>query len=50
MGGFSASENVIESSAGFGLKLGQYEIIYGIQFSSQNLGTPQILTFQFRLP
>ena len=50
MGGFSASENVVESSAGFGLNLGQYEIIYGIQFGSQNLGTPQILTFQFRLP
>ncbi len=26
MGGFSASENVVESSAGFGLNLGQYEI------------------------
>ena len=50
MGGFSASENVVESSAGFGLNLGQYEITYGIQFGSQNLGTPQILTFQFRLP
>jgi len=50
MSGFSASENVVESSAGFGLKLGQYEITYGIQFGSQNLGTPQILTFQFQLP
>ena len=50
MGGFSASENVVESSAGFGLNLGQYEITYGIQFGSQNLGTPQILTFQFLLP
>jgi len=50
MGGFSASENVVESSAGFGIILGQYEITYGIQFGSQNLGTPQILTFQFRLP
>jgi len=50
MGGFSASENVVESSAGFGVNLGQYEITYGIQFGSQNLGTPQILTFQFRLP
>ncbi|MEC9049583.1 MAG: hypothetical protein VYD66_02170, partial [Candidatus Neomarinimicrobiota bacterium] len=50
MGGFSSSENVVESSAGFGLNLGQYEITYGIQFGSQNLGTPQILTFQFRLP
>ena len=50
MGGFSASENVVESSAGFGLNLGQYEITYGIQFGSQNLGIPQILTFQFRLP
>jgi hypothetical protein len=50
MGGFSASENVVESSAGFGINLGQYEITYGIQFGSQNLGTPQILTFQFRLP
>ena len=50
MGGFSASENVVESSAGFGINLGQYEITYGIQFGSQNLGTPQILTFQFLLP
>ena len=50
MGGFSASENVVESSAGFGINLRQYEITYGIQFGSQNLGTPQILTFQFRLP
>ena len=50
MGGFSASENVVESSAGFGVNLGQYEITYGIKFGSQNLGTPQILTFQFRLP
>ena len=50
MGGFSASENVVESSVGFGLNLGQYRITYGIQFGSQNLGTPQILTFQFRLP
>ena len=49
MGGFSASENVVESSVGFGLNLGQYQITYGIQFGSQNLGTPQILTFQFRL-
>jgi hypothetical protein len=50
MGGFLSSENVVESSAGFGFNLGQYEIIYGIQFGSQNLGTPQILTFQFLLP
>jgi hypothetical protein len=50
MGGFSASENVVASSAGFSLNLGQYEISYGIQFGSQNLGTPQILTFQFQLP
>ena len=50
MGGFSASKNVVESSAGFGINLGQYEITYGIQFGSQNLGTPQILTFQFQLP
>ena len=50
MGGFSASENVVESSAGFGINLGQYEITYGIQFGSQNLSTPQILTFQFLLP
>ena len=50
MGGFSASKNVVESSAGFGINLGQYKITYGIQFGSQNLGTPQILTFQFRLP
>ena len=50
MGGFSASENVVESSAGFGLNLGQYQITYGIQFGSQNLGTPQILTFHFQLP
>jgi hypothetical protein len=50
MGGFSTSENVVESSAGFGLNLGQYKITYGIQFGSQGLGTPQILTFRFRLP
>ena len=50
MSGFSASENVVESSAGFGINLGQYKITYGIQFGSQDLGTPQILTFRFRLP
>ncbi len=50
MGGFAATENVVESSAGFGLNLEKYQITYGIQFGSQNLGTPQILSFQFRLP
>ena len=50
MGGFSASQNVVETSAGFGLAFGNYRFKYAIQFGSQNLGTPQFLTIQVHLP
>lgn len=50
MGGFAASEKVIESSAGLGLILGIYKIKYAVQFGSQYLGTPQIFTIQILLP
>lgn len=50
MGGFSASENVVETSAGFALTFGNYQIKYALRFGSQNLGSPQILTIRFRLP
>jgi hypothetical protein len=49
MGGFSASQNVVETSAGFGLAFGNYRFKYAIQFGSQNLGTPQFLTIQVHL-
>ena len=50
MGGFSRSENVVHSSAGFGVQVGQYRFSYGIIFGSQNLGVPQTLTFHLTLP
>jgi len=50
MGGFSASQNVVETSAGFGLAFGNYRFKYAIQFGSQNLGIPQFLTIQVHLP
>jgi len=50
MGGFSLSENVVEASAGFGIQLYGLNIAYGIQFGSQQLGTPQIVTIQMKLP
>ena len=50
MGGFSGSESVVQSSAGFGIQVGQYRFSYGIIFGSQNLGVPQTLTFHLTLP
>jgi hypothetical protein len=50
MSGFSLSENVVETSVGMGIHFNKYQINYGILFGSQNLGTPQTLTFHFMLP
>jgi hypothetical protein len=50
MGGLSTSKNVVEYSAGFGINLNRYQITYGIRFGSQNLGVPQIISFQLKLP
>ena len=49
MGGFSTSKDVVETSIGFGINLNVFEISYGIRFGSQQLGTPQILSFNFNL-
>ena len=50
LGGFSISENVNYVSMGLNLKLKKYEISYGINFNSHNLGDPQIISLKLDLP
>ena len=49
MCGFSSSKDVLETSIGFGVNLNLFQILYGVRFGSQQLGTPQIFSFIFNL-
>ena len=48
--GTQVSEEVVSISVGIGIKLGAYDIKYGIQFGSQALGIPQMLDLSVVLP
>lgn len=48
--GTQFSKNVAAISGGIGIKLGAYNIKYGIQFGSQSLGIPQMLDVSIILP
>lgn len=48
--GTQFSEEVASISGGIGIKLGVYDIKYGIQFGSQSLGIPQMLDMSVILP
>jgi len=47
--GFSSSNEVFESSFGFGLLMNRFEMQYGIRIGSQNIGIPQIISIRFLL-
>ncbi|MBU0529374.1 hypothetical protein KKF86_06415 [bacterium] len=48
--GAQFSQEVAAISGGIGIKLGAYDIKYGIQFGSQSLGIPQMLDVSVILP
>ena len=48
--GTQVSKNVVSISGGIGIKLGAYDIKYGVQFGSQALGIPQMLDLSVVLP
>jgi len=48
--GTQFTKNVASISGGIGIKLGVYDIKYGIQFGSQSLGIPQMLDVSVALP
>ena len=48
--GTQFTKNVASVSGGIGIKLGAYDIKYGIQFGSQSLGIPQMLDVSVVLP
>jgi hypothetical protein len=48
--GTQFSKEVASISGGIGIKLGAYDIKYGIQFGSQSLGIPQMLDISIILP
>ena len=48
--GTQFSKEVASISGGVGIKLGVYDIKYGIQFGSQSLGIPQMLDLSVILP
>ena len=48
--GTQFSKEVASVSGGIGIKLGAYDIKYGIQFGSQSLGIPQMLNISVILP
>ena len=48
--GTQFTKNVASISGGIGIKLGVYDIKYGIQFGSQSLGIPQMLDVSVVLP
>jgi len=48
--GTQFSDEVASISGGIGIKLGAYDIKYGIQFGSQSLGIPQMLDMSVILP
>jgi hypothetical protein len=50
LSGFSISESINYVSLGLNLNIKNYEISYGININSQNLGEPQILSLKFQLP
>jgi len=47
--GFSSSNDVLETSIGFGLYVNRFEVKYGIRIGSQNIGIPQIISIGFLL-
>jgi len=50
LAGYSASENVSESSLGIGLNLNRYQLTYGIKFGSQGIGQPKIFSINILMP
>jgi len=48
--GTQFSKEVISISGGIGIKLGAYDIKYGIQLGTQSLGIPQMLDISIILP
>ena len=50
LAGYSASNEVVESSIGIGLNLNRYHIAYGIRVGSQDLGIPKTLSLRLLLP
>ena len=48
--GTQFSKDVASISGGIGIRLGAYDIKYGIQFGSQSLGIPQMLDISVILP
>ncbi len=48
--GTQFSKEVASIAGGIGIKLGIYDIRYGVQFSSQSLGIPQMLDLSIILP
>ncbi len=48
--GTQFSKEVASISGGIGIRLGIYDIKYGIQFGSQSLGIPQMLDLSITLP
>ncbi len=48
--GTQFSKDVTSISGGIGIRLGAYDIKYGIQFGSQSLGVPQMLDISVILP
>ena len=48
--GTQFSKEVVSISGGIGIRLGAYDIKYGIQFGSQSLGIPQMLDLSIILP
>ena len=50
LAGYSASENVNESSIGIGFNLNRYQLTYGIKFGSQGIGQPKILSLNILMP
>lgn len=48
--GYSFAKEISEASIGFGLKMNQYAINYGVRFGSQDLGIPKIISLRVLLP
>ena len=44
------AKEITEISGGLGLQFGMYRLNYGIRFSSQNLGLPQMIDLTIQLP
>ena len=50
LAGYSASNQVVESSIGIGINFDRYQVIYGTRFGSQDLGFPKLLSIRVLMP